>query len=413
MKILMVNKYHYLRGGSERYQFELTRLLESHGHDVVFLSTSAPENEDGHEAMFIDGVDFDRSEGTLQSVATALRVIYSRTARRAMEAAVDRYRPDVVHLHNIAHHFSPSILLALGARGVPAVQTLHDFKLVCPTYRLLSHGRICERCAGGRYHHVLTQRCNRGSLARSAVNAVESYLHAFLHSYRHVDRFLCPSRFLLNKVAELGAPRERLEHTPLFIDTDAVTPHPEPGAYAVFVGRLSPEKGLRTLLEAASLAPDVPLRIVGNGPARGELEAFRAARQLRHVEFLGRLEGAELERVWGGAAFTVVPSEWYENFPMTVLESMALAKPVLASALGGLEEMVADGDTGRLVPAGDPERLASAMRELMADRALLADMGRRARQHARAEWTPERHYQRLLAIYSAVGAQGAPEQVAP
>jgi len=286
---------------------------------------------------------------------------------------------------------------------VPSVQTLHDFKLVCPTYRMLSGDRICERCAGGRYYSALLERCNRGSLLRSAVNVVESYLHAALGSYDAVDRFLCPSRFLLDKVAAFGVDAARLQHLPLFFD-GAATPSFAPGHYAVFVGRLSPEKGLATLIAAAARS-STPLVVVGDGPQRAELEATVARQDLDGVRFTGHLDGAALDDVRRQAAFSVVPSEWYENFPLAVVESMALGKPVVASRLGGLAEMVDDGVTGRLVATGDVDAWAKVLAELASAPATLESMGRAARAKVEAEWSADRHADRLTDAYAAVTAR--------
>jgi glycosyltransferase involved in cell wall biosynthesis len=385
---------------------------------VIPFSTRDPRNlPTPHAEDFIPGTDFDAAAGPLAALRCAGRVIYSTGARRAMARVLARHRPDVVHLHNVAHHFSPSILDELRRARVPVVQTLHDFKLLCPTYLMLRHGEVCERCAGGNVVHAVLNRCNRGSVARSAVSAVESGLARGRDAYAPVRRFLCPSRFLFDKLSAHGVAAERLIHLPLFVDParlEAGLPpaagrgpvgagHSDPG-YAIFVGRLSPEKGVRTLLAAAALAPDVPLTIVGEGPLQGEVEREVAARRLTHVRLVGRLAGPELFALWRGAAMTVVPSECYENFPLVVAESFALGVPVVASRLGGLAELVG-GAAGELVPPRDPAALSAAMETLHADPEGARARGEAGRDLVRARYTPARHLAGILAAYAAAGVQ--------
>lgn len=417
MTILMVNKFHYLRGGAESYYFDLTRLLERHGHRVIPFSTRDPRNlPSPYAGDFVAGTDFESPAGPIEALRRAGQVIYSEKARRAFRRVLDRHRPDIVHLHNFAHHLSPSILDEIGRAQVPAVQTLHDFKLLCPTYRMLCHGEICERCAGGNVAHVIIHRCNRGSLAMSTVNALEAIVATRRGSYDHVGRFLCPSRFLRDKFLANGYAEERLVHLPLFLDLDRWSVAGEDGRrdqvvspalprdYALFVGRLSPEKGIRTLLAAAAQAPEVPLLIAGEGPLAATIDDECASSALAHVRRLGPLAGDELRAIWRAARFTLVPSEWYENFPLVVAESFALAKPVIASRLGGLAELIESGRTGLLVPPGDAGELAEAIRAMARDPEGARAMGEAARAEVETRYTPEIHLEQLLAAYAAAGA---------
>jgi len=408
MTILMVNKFHYLRGGAERYYFDLMALLERHGHRVIPFSTRDPRNRPAEDAAdFAPGTDFERPAGALESLKRAVQVVYSPAARQAFARALARHRPDIVHLHNFAHHLSPSILDEIGHARVPAVQTLHDFKLLCPTYLMLCHGEICERCAGGNVAHAVIHRCNRGSLAMSAVNAVESLVAARRHSYDHVRRFLCPSRFLRDKLAQHGFAGERLVHLPLFLDPAQFAPADGggDGGYAIFVGRLSPEKGIATLLAAAARLPGVPLVMVGEGQLEQAIAAECASRGLGQVRRMGRLEGEALLDLWRGARFTVVPSQCYENFPLVVVEAFALGQPVIASDLGGLAELVDSGRTGILVPPGDAAALAEAMDQLYHHPARARAMGEEAKAEVAAHFTPAIHLERLLEVYAAAGAR--------
>jgi glycosyltransferase involved in cell wall biosynthesis len=400
--VLAVNKFFYVRGGCERYFFDLNALLEVKGHEVFHLSMKNPRNKpSADDEYFVSEVDFSKNGSLSESVRRGLRVVYSGESRKAMEDLVRERRPDLVHMHNIAHQLSPSILLSLKGTGPPVVQTLHDYKLVCPIYVLMRNGRTCEDCRGGRYYNVALKHCHPGGLAAGLANAAEMYLHkSILKSYDAVDLFICPSRFLMDKMIEFGVPREKLTHLPYFIPVDDYTPRDESGRYYVFSGRLSREKGLRTLLEAASSVPDIKLVVLGEGPLETELKGRYGAEPW--VEFRGHLPWGELVEALSGAMFSVVPSEWYENLPLTVMESFALGVPVIASKIGGLPEMVTPGETGLLVEPGNVEDLASAIAWLGRNEEARAEMRSGARRFAETEYSPGSHYGRLMDVYKRV-----------
>jgi glycosyltransferase involved in cell wall biosynthesis len=269
VRVLNVNKFHYRRGGAETAYFLLARLLESKGHEVIPFAMSDPRNEATPWARFFpSGVDFQAPAGPLESWARARRVIYFAEARDCMRRIVDEAEPDLVHLHNFAHQLSPSILDALAEFPGPVVQTLHDYKLTCPTYlHRTAAGEICERCKGGRVWNCVVHRCNAGSVSRSLVNAIEVGFHRARHTYDRIDLFLCPSRFVHDKCAEHGIALERLQVLPnfLFASDYAVTP---PGSTLLYAGRLSEEKGLDALLEAVARVPAGELVALAEALAR-------------------------------------------------------------------------------------------------------------------------------------------------
>jgi len=402
--VLACNKYYFVKGGAERYLFELSRILEARGHRVVPFAMQHDRNEPSpFSDAFVSHEGFDGGDGLGRRLRAAARVVYCAEARRKIEALVDRVRPDVAHAHNIAHQLSPSILYGLASKGVPVVQTLHDYKIVCPNYAMYVNGENCERCATWRYWNACARRCMRGEAAASALVCAEAYLHRLLGSYsRNVALFIAPSRSLRDRVVAHGVDPAKVVHLPYAIDLAGYEPRYGDGGYAVFVGRLSTGKGVATLLRAAALARDVRLRVVGTGPLRPELEALKEREGLDNVEFVGYRTGADLKRVVSGAAFVVVPSECYENSPLTVYEAFALGKPVVGSDAGGIPELVPDGDAGLLFPAGDREALADRMRALWADRSRAAEMGRRARARVEREYSPERHYDAIMGVYARV-----------
>jgi glycosyltransferase involved in cell wall biosynthesis len=402
MRVLHVNKFLYRRGGAEAYLFDLAELQRRAGHTVEFFGMDHPENETlALEALFPSNVELDPAPATLPGKARAVgRMLYSSSARRGMEAALESFTPDVVHLHNIYHQLSPSVLRPL--RDVPAVMTLHDYKLVCPTYLFLDHGQLCEACLGGHFSQAVKRRCNDGSLAKSAVSAFETAWHTRTNAYAPVNLFACPSRFLLGKMTAGGVFPDRMRHLPLFVDFAGMIPAQRPGRDAIYVGRLSNEKGPDVLVRAAAVA-GVAVDIVGDGPDRAALEALASELGVE-ARFHGRVPRERVHELMRNAAVTVVPSRCYENQPLAVLESFACGVPVLGSDLGGISELVEPGVDGALVAADDPEALAAALATLLRDEALLHAYGRAGRAKVERGFAPEVHLARLEELYREAGA---------
>jgi glycosyltransferase involved in cell wall biosynthesis len=407
MRILHVNKFLYRRGGAESYMEDLAELQIAAGHRVAFFGMAHPMNTHleyaAHFPAYVELEPPPKSlSGRLRGVG---RILYSTSASRGMEAVLADFRPDVVHLHNIYHQLSPSVLRPVARRRLPAVMTLHDYKLACPTYQFLDHGRICEACLGGHFHQAVRRRCKDGSRGRSAVVAGELYLHTITRAYSPVGIFICPSRFLERKMAQAGVFPPRLRHIPHFIDLARVALKPSPGGAALIAGRLSPEKGVDVAIRAVGSLPQAELDIAGTGPDEARLRSLAAQVAPGRVRFHGLISKEEVNRLMLAAAVAVVPSRWYENQPMVVLEALARGVPVVGSALGGLTELVELGRTGALVSPSDPDALAAALQPYLSDPAHGWGMRERARELARAEFSPERHLDRLQGAYAEAGAK--------
>jgi glycosyltransferase involved in cell wall biosynthesis len=405
MKVLMVNKFLFRNGGSEACMLDTARWLEERGHRVVFLGMADPRNlvlED--PVHVVSHVDFEGASSLLTRTRAAGRVLWSAEARRLVRRVIDEEAPDVAHLHNIYHQISPSVLGPLRESGTPVVMTLHDYKLVCPVYTLYRAGHPCEACAGGRYHRCTLHRCCKGSVAKSALSSVEMFLHhSLLKAYSDIACFVSPSRFLAAKVADMGF-RGDVGYLPNAVDTTALPQPPATlGEGILFFGRLTEEKGVATLLEAVSKL-SVPCTIVGDGPAGTSLRALAAARGLSHVRFLGQLPFTDALDEVGRAAIVAVPSRWYENAPRSVLEAFALAKPVVASRIGGLPELVRDGETGLTFVPGSSEDLRRAMLELLNNPVRGRDMGRAGRRLVEETYGKEAYMDGLLGLYAKVMA---------
>ncbi len=407
MRIVAVNKFHYLRGGAERYFFEVNALLRQAGHEVFVFSMHDPRNEPSPDSGgFVSRVDFERGGGPGEAARATARVLYSFEARRRLGDLLRRVRPALVHHHNIAHHLSPAVVDAAAAEGTPQVQTLHDYKLLCPVYVLMRDGQVCEECRGAHFEPVLKHRCNRGSLLRSAVNYVEMTFHESRGTYRQVDRFICPSSFQRETVHRFGWPESRTAFVPHYVRTAGIPVtggRPHCGGY---LGRLSHEKGLLTLMEALRMAaPRLPrdweFLVAGDGPLRAALE--KAAEGLP-VRFLGQISGQGLEDFWASVRFTVMPSIWYEVRPIALHEAFARGKGAIGSDLGSIPELVREGDTGLLALPGDASSWALSLERAYGDPARMLELGRNARRFAETELTPERHLETLLGVYREVAA---------
>jgi glycosyltransferase involved in cell wall biosynthesis len=307
--------------------------------------------------------------------------------------------PDIAHLHSFMYQLTPAILTPLIARGVPIVQTCHDYQHVCVNQHLYNHrvNRLCEACLQHGRLAPLWTRCMQGSFAQSAAGSAAGGVDAlFGHSRSKVRRFITPSDFMRRKMIEGGLPEQRVFHVPHFIRPDWIEPSDSPGDYMLFMGRLVPEKGIGTFLDAAALAPEVPCKVVGTGALETAMRARLHDRNLGHVEMLGRREGRPLLDLVRAARAVVVPSEWYEPFSLVILEGMAAARPVIASRLAGPAEIIADGSDGLLAPAGNAEELAAAFRALWRDPARAVAMGRRGLEKTRELYAPDGHYRRLM-----------------
>lgn len=408
MRVIQANKYHFVKGGADRYYLDLVAGQSRHGHDVAVLTMAHPRNLDlPHGSVQMPEVDYHAPMSWGRKVREGSRVVFSLAAYGLAKQQVRSHRPDVVHLHNIYHQISPSIIWAFRRSRIPMVMTVHDYKLVCPGYILHSAGEICERCRHRAFHHAIARRCVLASREASTVAAVESSLHHAIGTYRGVSLFLCPSRFMLEKLAEFGIPRQRLRHVPYHLPSrDFVATAPPESGRCVFAGRLSREKGLFTLLAAMRRLSGRPLTldIVGEGPLRTELEAAAAAWCPGRVRFLGYLQGAALRQAVCGADFAVLPAEYYENLPYGILEPFAYGRPVVASRVGGIPELVRDGDTGRLFEMGNDADLADALAWMSAPATDRAALGRGARAQIDTVHDEARHLADLDAIYREVGA---------
>jgi glycosyltransferase involved in cell wall biosynthesis len=403
MKILMVNNYLYLRGGSERVLFDEIRGLTERGHEVAGFSVRDPRNQPSPlDHLFPDVPDL-QAQPLIVKLAASYSIIANSKVKRSFSVALDLFRPDVVHFHNIYGKLTPVVAAAARERGIPSVMTAHDYKLVCPAYLRLSEGRPCDACSYGHYLPAFFRRCHKGSRLSSMVYGVEATVNAWNGAYDGIDRIVCPSRFMQRCLSEGGVGSARLRFLP------NSTPLTAPGSpagkpYLLYAGRLSREKGVGCLLRAVD-GLDVDLLVAGDGPEAATMRRMTA--QTKHasrVQFLGHCKKERLQELLSGALLVVVPSEWYENAPMTILEAFAAGKAVVASDIGGIPELVRAGETGALFPPGDAVALRAALQSLLASPATMTRLGENARKMVNERFSPDVHVRDLLKVYGEVVA---------
>lgn len=386
MKIILVHNA-YQQGGGEDSVFESEkRLLERKGHEVIPYVRS---NDELQNASLVD------------RIAVAPRTVWSSKTRREFAAMLDSKRPDIVHVHNTFMVISPSIYSACSQRGVPVVQTLHNFRLLCPaSTNFFRDGSICEACLDHTLLPSIQHGCYRNSRGATAVVAAMLAFHRAVDTWgKSVTRFIALTDFAKEKFVTSGFSPDRFVVKPNFADPDPGE-RTGSGDYAAFVGRLHESKGVRVLLDAWKKLPGLyPLQIVGEGPDRAALEAQAREAQLSGIVFRGRLSRAETIEAVRGARFLIVPSVWYEGFPMCIVESFACGTPVVCSRLGGPSEIVEDQLTGLHFNAGDAQDLAGKVEWAWNHPAQLIKMGHLARKKYETAYTPEQNYNQLMGIY--------------
>ncbi len=404
-RLLAINNYFYRRGGAEAVFFDHMAMFSEIGWDVVPFAMQHDHNEPSPWSdYFVSEIEYGRRTGPARKAVQAASILYSFEAQRNIRRLIERARPSVAHAHNVYHHLSPSIFATLKAAGIPVAMTVHDLKLACPAYKMLRDGKVCEDCKGGHVYNVLRHRCIKDSWALSGLVLVETVLHRALGLYRDkVDRLVVPSAFYLDKLAEWGWPREKMVHIPNFVNVEHFRTDWEEDGYFAFAGRLAPEKGIATLIRAAALSGQ-RLVIAGTGPEEDALRRL-ATETGADVTFAGYLSGETLHGMIGRAKALVLPSEWYENAPISVLEAYALGRPVIGAAIGGIPEMIREGETGSLCVSGDARSLADALSAMAARTpSERIAMGRAGRNWIAAEFSAATWRDRTLALYRTLGA---------
>lgn len=374
MRVLFVHNAYQRRGGEDAVVEAEVALLRDRGHEVELYFR--------HNDELITSSRF----------AAATQTLWSKQSAIQLKELVTQFKPDLLHVHNTFPLISPAIYWTAANLGIPVVQTLHNFRLLCPEAMLLWNGKVCEDCLGRLPGHGVLRKCYRGSLAQTTVLAGMLILHRALGTWqKKVTRYIALNHFSRNKFIQGGLPAERITVKPNFVDVPRSTVTTRTGG--LFVGRLSPEKGIEVLINALEQLPETSVELIGTGP-----EQERVANH-RRATYLGAKSQDEVIARMRGAAYLVLPSICYENFPRTLVEAYACGLPVIASRLGAMAELVRDGETGLLFEPGNAEDLAHNIAWAEANPERIREMGEHARKEYDVKYTAQINYHQLIAIY--------------
>ncbi len=359
MKILQINKFHYIHGGADKIYLETGKCLKENGHEVAFFSMNNKNNQKSDwNNYFIKNIDFNKKSGIFYKILISFKILYNFEAKRKLEKLIKDFNPDVAHLHNIYHQISPSIISTLKKHKIPIVMTLHDYKLFCPNYKFFNKGKICTKCINGAYYNCVLNKCIKKSFVKSFLALLESYLHRkILKSYEKIDLFIAPSKFMYNIAIRGGIPKNKLQVVYNFFENkNNFNTKNYKKDYFFYFGRLSEEKGIDVLFDTFKKS-SLKLKIAGNGPLFHFYQDKIIENKISNIQFLGYKNKIELNKLILNAKAVIVPSIWYEVFGLSALEAMSLGSIVIASNIGGLAEIINDKKNGILFTPGNTNEL--------------------------------------------------------
>lgn len=413
MNILSASWTWHQVGGDWTYVDNVNKLYKQYGHNVIPFSMKSPRNIDAgpFEKYFVENIDYkelNKQKSLSNSFKAASRTIYSSEAKDNITQLLADYKVDAAHLHNIHHYLTPSILPVLKKKDIPIFWTLHDYTILCPENSFVSHGKICEKCKGGKFVNCAINKCKKNSFMASSLAALENYTHRYLNVFKHVDYFLCPSEFLKNKFVEFGFPEHKMITVNYCIDIKDDEPHQSSEEinpaedYILYLGRLEKIKGIYTLLDAVKKV-NTKIKLLGTGGLLEEVKEIVEKEKRTNVEILGHKSRDEVHDIVKGAKFLICPSEWYENYPFAVIESLFLGKAVVGSKIGGIPEMVLHNQTGLLFEPFNADDLAEKINYLLANEHLQKEYGNNGAEIIRKKLSYSTHYSLLKDVYSKVG----------
>ncbi len=398
MKILMVNKFLYPKGGAETYFLKIGKYLQSHGHEVQYFGMYDEKNTMKNNAeQYTSNVDFHNAG--IEKVLYPFKIIYSKDAKKKLKKVIEDFKPDIIHMNNINFQLTPSIIDAAYEMNVPVVQTVHDYQMICPNHLLFNPNtnEICEKCINGSKWNCTKGNCIHGSKIKSVLGSIEGILYTkYRDEYKKIDRFICPSYFLeskLLKASDIYKDKTIVIHN--FIELKELGQY-DKDDYVLFFGRLSEEKGLAMFIECCKELPDIKFKVAGTGPLEDICNG------IENVEFVGFKTGKALEELIAKAKFSVYPSIWYENCPLSILESESLGTPVITAKHGGMMELVEDNETGILVENINKDRLKSAIQNLNSDEKLLSLMLKNCIEKRKNMISLDEYCEKVLDIYKNV-----------
>lgn len=411
MRILLVNYRYFISGGPEKYMFNIKKILEDKGHEVIPFSIHSNKNvETEYSKYFVepigsrDATYFEECKKTPRVIGQMIsRSCYSFEVKRAIQKEINDIKPDLVYILHFVNKLSPSVIRGAKQMKVPVVLRLSDYFLLCPRFDFMCQKKICEDCLKKGYWSCIKKRCVKDSLAASLIRVFSMKLHQFIRIYDDVDAFITPSRFLMKKLADNGFEQGKINCIPTFTTNKAKIGTQTIGSYGLYFGRITEEKGVETVVKAYEKYPEYNVKIVGDDTTEEaiRLKKYVSDHHLNNIEFLGFKSGEELENIIKESRFVLIPSIWYDNLPNTALEAFQYYKPVIASNIGSLTELVTDGFNGYLFEPNNATALFEKIKALDDD-SLVEEMGINSKKYLEEHFSPEAHYEALMRIFQNV-----------
>ena len=405
MKVLLIDVYNYNKGGAETVCFNTGNLLKQHGHEVVYFTLKWKENLPSPQEKYFPESKETR-KGPLKQVKNLINYFYHFEAAKKIEQLIKDEHPDIAHIHLMWGQITPSIFPVLKKYNIPVVFTVHDYRLVCPAYTFRSgQGKICEDCKGKHFYKCFTHKCTKGSKVMSAVMAAEQYFrNTFLNPLEYIDGFMYVSNFACDIHEKYMPAIHDKKHITLYNFSTSIKDSCKQLSsekYFLFFGRLSYEKGIKTLFKAFESLPNIQLKIVGTGPLEEELKHIKVSKKLDNIKFLGYKRGEELQNLVSGAHAVIVPSEWYENNPMTIIESYSVGTPVIGARIGGIPEIIREDISGLTFESGNTTELIACVEKMNSlDTKQYSSFSQGAIDFANANLSQVNYWNKLISFYS-------------
>ncbi len=408
MKILQIHKYYSPKkgGGGVTAFFEIIKILKKNKHKVSIFSMKDKTNtKTRYSKYFTNFFDLNKKQNFFQKIKLASKLIYNFEAKNRLKKLIEKEKPQIAHIHDIYHYLSSSVITTLHENKIPIVYTLHDYKLICPNYKLFNKGKICEKCKNKKYYNAFINKCLKDSWISSFLIMTEAYFNKIFNNYEKIDLFIAPSHFIKNKFIEFGFPEKKIKVIRNIFDSKKFVDNStenliKDGNYALYYGRLSEEKGIKDLINAFNQIKDskLKLKIVGHGPQENELKKLSIDKKT--LKFEGFKQGSELKKIIARSKFVIVPSIWYDNSPMVILESQMLKKPIIVSDLGGSKESIIDEKTGLLFKAHNIKDLTQKIDQVNSlTKQKRIKMGKFGQENIKKIFNEEDIYEQLIKSY--------------
>lgn len=401
MRILLVNKFHFLKGGSEKYYFDLGNLLKKKGNEVAYFSMYDKRNvTTGDKEYFVEQIDLNSG-----SKLKALDVIYSKNNYKKMIEAIEDFKPDIVHLNNFQRQLSASIIKACKDKKIPMVYTAHDVQAICPAITMLDkNNSICEKCIKGKYLNCVKNKCNKGSTLKSIIGAIEGKYYRAKGIYTNIiDKIITPSEFYRKKFIEDGVNEKKITSIHNFLNIQEYEIPITDEGYVLYIGRLVKEKGIFDLINAMSDIENGVLYIAGDGPEKNNIINYIEKNKLQdRIKMLGFLNKEKVKQTIAKCRVVVVPSIWYENCPYSVMETLAIGKPVIGSDKGGIPELVKEDYNGYIYEANNVNDLKEKINNIIFNDNLSKQLSLNSKTFAKEQFDSNQYYLKLIEIYNSI-----------